>query len=226
MAPNIIERGADSVKSLPKGVILTAAGLGIAIGVLILIRNRNKPKPTTADTTNTDAGMGNTGQMTDAGSPVAYGSWGGGVDAGSLGGGNTLDGTTDPFADATNNVGGLLALIQGIQDIFGGSQPATNSATGGVPETPVASTGGGSGSTSPTNPGTGQTAPIYTPGTPPPSPAPVPQGSSSTTLFQCPSGFPHYNPTRKKCYKVVCRSHVKWHIYSDGTEIKVAGSKC
>jgi hypothetical protein len=225
---NPIEQGVTTLKKLPRGVWLTAAGLGIGIGVIILWRNRNKPP---ADTTNTDAGMTNTGQMTDAGSPVGYGAWGGGVDPGAIGGGNTLDGSTDPFASSVDNLGGLLGLIGSIQDLFGGAQPDSTAATGGVATPPAGTTGGGSGSPAPTNPGTVVATPPTPVWTPQPvnyvpPPAPIPQGGSTATLYQCPAGYPNYNPDRKDCYKVVCVSHVKWHYYSKGDKIKVAGSNC
>lgn len=213
---NPFEKGIDNLKDLPRGVWLTAAGLGIGIGVIILWRNRNKPP---ANPTATDAGMSNADQMTSQASPVGYGSWGGGVDSGALGGGNTVNGSTDPFADSLNNVGGIIGLIGSLQDLFGGQQPDSTAATGGVASPPPATTGGGSGSASPTNP---QNAPVVT--------GQVTQPSS----VSCPPGYPHPGPNPGSCYKIVClkandghgHGRGKWHVYRDGSWHQVTSGAC
>jgi len=214
---------ATTVKRAPKWAWYTVAGVTVgAVGVK-LYRNRT-----------TTAAQDATSQADQAANDPGNYSYGAGGVSGVI-----VPPVIIPPADSSGDAAGLLgSVLGGVSDLTGlvlGSVETligpTQEAQQGLVDTSIdtLSTLALMNAGSPPTPQQNGMPPISTP-VPAPAPAPtapiIPQGSSSVTLYQCPSGYPNYNDARKDCYKVVCVNHVKWHYYSKGDKIKVAGSSC
>jgi hypothetical protein len=215
---------ASTIKKAPKWAWYTAGGVAVGAVALRLYKSRT----TSTAATDSGAAASDTGGAPD---PYAYGAGGAtgvivppviippndstGDTAGLLG--TVLGGVGDLTGLVMGSVETLIGPTQesqaGLVDIIGSTWGTLATANAGPPPTPVGSS----------------PAPVVTPVIPPAqAPPQVPQGTGpSHTLYTCPSGYPNYNADRNDCYKTVCRSGVRWHVYKrSGDEIKVAGSKC
>lgn len=212
---------ATNVKRAPKWAWYTVAGVAVGGFGLKMYRHRT-----------TTAAQDATSQSDQAANdPTNYSYGAGGVN------GVIVPPVIVPPADNTGDAAGLLGSVLGgvgdltslvlssVETIIGPTQESqqglVDTTIGTLSTLALANAG------SPPTPQQNGMPPIATP-VPAPAPAQttpiIPQGSSSVTLVQCPSKYPHQSS--RGCYRTTCHDGHWWHYYApnDDPKIKLAAT--
>lgn len=242
----------DTVKKLPKPVVIGAVGIGAGLGVILLIRNRNAPeRANNNDGTITDP----YGLAYDNPSPVPIDYAGGGITGGVSSG---IDPNTgQPYVQTgTSGVGIPWSDIldvwkSGFEEgkttapVGGGNDGAPSSGSVGTdtpapltpPEyhapTPLGNSGAyydydrGVVVTPPPSLQASAGAASKPPSTPPASsPGGITRGDPKPDTWDCPKDYPFHGPNKNSCYRLVLKGSGKnqerWHYYRDGSKKRVS----